>query len=68
LIREVAAYLEVDSALMSRVERGERSLNREQVEKIATFLNHPAEDFIALWMCEGLTISTSKINSGRFME
>ena len=30
LLRQVAAHIEVDTALMSKAERGERNLNRDQ--------------------------------------
>lgn len=52
LLRQVAAHIEVDTALMSKAERGERHLNREQVLKLANFLNSSPEDFISLWLCD----------------
>ena len=38
LLRQVAAHLEVDTALMSKIERGERKASRQQVVEIARFL------------------------------
>ena len=52
LLRQVAAYIEVDTALMSKAERGERSLNRDQVVKLAKFLNSSEEEYISLWLCD----------------
>jgi len=52
LLRQVAAYLEVDTALISKAERGERNLNREQVIKLAVFLNASEEELISLWLCD----------------
>lgn len=52
LLRQVAAHLEVDTALMSKAERGERNLNREQVVKLAKLLNSSEEEFISLWLCD----------------
>ena len=52
LLRQVAAYLEVDTALISKAERGERNLNREQVLKIATLLKTSKEELITLWLCD----------------
>jgi transcriptional regulator with XRE-family HTH domain len=52
LLRQVAAYLEVDTALISKAERGERSLNREQVVKLAIFLKGSEEELISLWLCD----------------
>lgn len=52
LLRQVAAYLEVDTALISKAERGERNLNREQVLKISKFLKLSEEELISLWLCD----------------
>ena len=52
LLRQVAAYLEVDTALMSKVERGERNLQRDQVIKLAKLFNTPEEDLIAMWLSD----------------
>ncbi|MBK9329759.1 MAG: helix-turn-helix transcriptional regulator [Sphingobacteriales bacterium] len=47
LLRQVAAHIEVDTALMSKAERGERNLNREQVIKLAQLLKASEDDFIS---------------------
>lgn len=52
LLRQVAAHLEVDTALISKAERGERNLNRDQVVKLAIWLNASEEEFISLWLCD----------------
>ena len=52
LLRQVAAFLEVDTALISKAERGERNLNREQVVKLAIFLKDSEEELISLWLCD----------------
>lgn len=52
LLRQVAAYLEVDTALISKVERGERNLNREQVLKLSKLLKTSEEELISLWLCD----------------
>jgi transcriptional regulator with XRE-family HTH domain len=52
LLRQVAAHIEVDTALMSKAERGERNLNREQVIKLAQILKASEDDFISLWLCD----------------
>jgi transcriptional regulator with XRE-family HTH domain len=51
-LREVAAYLEVDTALISKVENGIRNLSREQVVKLAPFLNASEKELISLWLCD----------------
>jgi HTH-type transcriptional regulator, competence development regulator len=52
LLRQVAAHIEVDTALMSKAERGERNLNREQVVKLAQLLKVSEDEFISLWLCD----------------
>ncbi len=38
LLRQVAAHLEIDTALISKIERGERRLTREQVLNLLNFI------------------------------
>lgn len=52
LLRQVAAHIEVDTALMSKAERGERNLNREQVIKLAQLLKVSEDEFVSLWLCD----------------
>ena len=52
LLRQVAAHLEVDTALMSKAERGERNMNREQVIKLAKLFGTSEEELISLWLCD----------------
>ncbi len=52
LLRQVASYLEIDTAMISKIERGERNLNRNQVIKLAEFYNSSQEDFLTLWVCD----------------
>lgn len=52
LLRQVAAHLEVDTALMSKIERGERKASKEQVTKIANFLKAKEEELLTLWLAD----------------
>lgn len=52
LLRQMAAYLEVDTAHVSKLERGERRATREQVRKIAEFLNVGDYELLTLWMAD----------------
>jgi transcriptional regulator with XRE-family HTH domain len=54
LLRRVAAYLEIDTALISKIERGDRRLTREQVIKLAKFYNVPEEELLTLWLSDKL--------------
>ncbi len=52
LLRQVAAHLEIDTALISKIERGERRLTREQVIKLAKFYNVTDEALLTLWLSD----------------
>ncbi|MBS1737430.1 MAG: helix-turn-helix domain-containing protein [Bacteroidetes bacterium] len=52
LLRQVAAHLEVDTALISKIERGERNASRQQVIAIAKFLKADEEELLTLWLAD----------------
>jgi len=52
LLRQVAAYLEVDTALISKIERGDRKASKQQVNKIADFLNASENELLTLWLAD----------------
>jgi len=52
LLRQVAAQIDMDTALMSKMERGERRPQREHIVKIATVLKINEEDLIILWLAD----------------
>jgi HTH-type transcriptional regulator, competence development regulator len=57
LLRQVAAILEVDTALISKIERGERKASKQQVEKMARLLEVDRELLIALWLADKIETS-----------
>lgn len=52
LLRQVAAYLEMDTALISKIERGERRLSREHVIRLSKFYKVSDEELLTLWLCD----------------
>lgn len=54
LLRQVAAHLEVDTALMSKIERGDRNASKQQVIEIAKFLNANEDELLTLWLADKL--------------
>ena len=50
LQRQLAAELEIDSPLYSKIERGERRAKREQVIKLAKLLQVDENELITLWL------------------
>ena len=55
LLRQAAAFLEVDTALVSKLERGDRRPQKEQVIKLAEFLKIKPEELLVLWMADKIT-------------
>lgn len=52
LLRQVAALLEVDTALISKIERRERKAQKEQVIKLAELLEIDAEELMVIWLSD----------------
>jgi transcriptional regulator with XRE-family HTH domain len=52
LLRQMASFLEVDTAIMSKLERGDRNFQREQVIKLAEFLDTNADSLLVLWLAD----------------
>ncbi|HBX49676.1 MAG: transcriptional regulator [Bacteroidetes bacterium RIFOXYA12_FULL_35_11] len=52
LLRQVAAHLEVDTALTSKIETGERKASKEQILRIAEFLDTNVDDLLILWLAD----------------
>ena len=52
LLRQVAAALEIDTALISKIERGERTAQREQVSKLAALLEVEEERLMVIWLSD----------------
>ena len=51
-LRTVAAYLDIDQAILSRIERGERKATREHIVKLAQYFNVPEKDLLITWLAE----------------
>jgi len=52
LLRQVAADLDMDTALLSKIERGERSLKKEQLTKAADVFGIPPRDLLVVWLAD----------------
>lgn len=52
LLRQVASALEIDQAIISKFERGERKPTKEQVEKFAEFYNLDKNKLITSWLSD----------------
>ena len=52
LQRQVANQLEMDTPMLSKVERGVRNAKREQVTILSKIFNVPEEDLLSLWLAD----------------
>ena len=52
LLRQVAAMLDIDTAILSKIERGERKASKEQIIKLAEILELDEEDLIVQFLSE----------------
>lgn len=52
LQRKVAAVLDVDAGLHSKIERGERPAKREQVITLASIFNADEKELLTLWLAD----------------
>jgi transcriptional regulator with XRE-family HTH domain len=71
LLRHVAAQLDIDTAMLSKVERGDRNLKREHVLLLSKILDLNINELITLWVAdrvydvienENMEISTNALN------
>ena len=53
-IRTVSAYLDIDQAILSKIERGQRNASREQVIKLADFFKVKEDDLLVFWLSDKL--------------
>lgn len=52
LLRQVAAKLDIDTAILSKIERNERKASREQIIKLAKILGLKEEDLLVHYLSE----------------
>lgn len=52
LLRQVAPLLDMDTALLSKIERGERQAKKETVLKIAKILKVKEDELLTLWLAD----------------
>ncbi len=53
-LRKVAASLDVDQAILSKIERGQRNATRHQVIKLAKYFELKENDLLVIWLSDKL--------------
>ena len=51
-LRKVAALIDIDVAILSKMERGERKLTKEVVQKLAKIYKHDTDELMVLYLSE----------------
>lgn len=51
-LRQVAPLLEMDTALLSKIENGVKQLKKEQISILAEVLNTDKEELTTLWLAD----------------
>ena len=52
LLRQVAAYLDIDQAILSKIERNERKPTKEHISKLAEILKLDKDDLMVQFMSD----------------
>lgn len=53
-LRTVAAYLDIDQAILSKIERGQRNATREQIVKLAEYFKVNENELLVVWLSDKL--------------
>lgn len=53
-LRTVAAFLDIDQAILSKYERGQRKPSRHQVIQLATYFKVKENDLLVQWLSDKL--------------
>ena len=54
LLRQLASLLDIDTSIISKIERGDRQLKKEQIPLLAQILNADVEELQTLWLADQL--------------
>jgi transcriptional regulator with XRE-family HTH domain len=54
LQRQVASLLEIDTPMLSKIERGERKAKKEQVMQLAQIMKVSNDELLTLWLADQL--------------
>jgi len=52
LLRHLAAQLDIDTAMLSKMERGDRFFRREDIVALAKIFKQSEEDLLTLWLAD----------------
>src|ERR1035437_476880 len=53
-LRIVASFLRIDQAILSKIERGQRKISRDQVIRLANYFQVKEENLLVSWLSDKL--------------
>lgn len=51
-LRTIAAYLDIDQAVLSKMEHNKRIATKEQVKKLAQYFNIDEKELLVIWLSD----------------
>jgi predicted nucleotidyltransferase len=63
-LREVAGFLDMDQAILSKIERGQRNISRDQVIHLADYFKVSQEDLLVAWLSDKIMYTIGEEDSG----
>ena len=63
-LRVIADFLELDQAVLSKIERGQRNITREQVIKLADYFKLSPEELIVPWLADKIRYTIGDEETG----
>ena len=64
LQRQLAALLEIDTPMFSKIERGDRRAKRDHVIKLAEYLHQDEKEMLTLWLADKVAHPTNPVEEG----
>ena len=55
LLRQLAARLEIDQAMLSKMERGERAFRKEDIYTLSDIFKESEKELLTLWLADKIT-------------
>lgn len=52
LLRQLAAQLDMDTAMLSKMERGDRFFRKEDIIALAKIFKQPEQELLTLWLAD----------------
>lgn len=52
LLRHLAAQLDMDTAMLSKMERGDRFFKKEDILALANIFKQPEQELLTLWLAD----------------